>query len=132
MVKGFISGSWDLLHAGHILALKEAREKCDYLVVAINVDPRTDRKWKRKPIETLEERKIRLSGCKYVDEIVWYYTEEECLDMLFKLNIDVRFLGGDYKDKQFPGCQLPIKHIFLNREHNYSSTNLIKRIQSQI
>ena len=90
MIKGITSGAMDLLHAGHVLMLKECKENCDYLIVALHVDPSIERSWKNKPIETLEERKIRLEGCKYVDEIVVYNTEEDLRNLLIKIKPDVR------------------------------------------
>ena len=130
MIKGITSGAMDLLHAGHVLMLKECKENCDYLIVALHVDPSIERSWKNKPIETLEERKIRLEGCKYVDEIITYETEEDYRNLLIKIKPDVRFIGIDHKDKPFTGDDLPIKIHFNSRNHNYSSTNLRERIKN--
>lgn len=128
MIKGFVSGSFDLLHAGHILMFKEIKKNCNYLIVGLNVDPTRDRPEKNKPVESIEERIIRLEGCKYVDEIIPYYSETECLNIIENKKPDVRFLGEDYKDKKFPGDDMPIEFIFIPRRHNYSSSNLRKRI----
>ncbi len=130
MKKGFTCGSFDLLHAGHILMLKEIRQQCDHLVVGLQSDPTIDRPDKSKPIETLEERMIRLDGCKYVDEVIVYNTEKELYELLKNINPDVRFIGTDWEGKSFTGDDLPIKVIFNSRGHNYSSTNLRKRIQN--
>jgi len=131
MIKGYISGSWDLLHAGHVLAFKEAKEHCNYLVVGFNVDPTKERPWKMKSIETFEERMIRLEGCKYVDKILPYYSEDESLKQIVDNDIDIRFLGDDYKDKDFPGSDMPIKFYFIDRSHGYSSSNLKQRIKNE-
>ena len=128
MIKGFTCGAMDLLHAGHLLMLKECRGQCDYLIVGLQTDPTLDRPEKGKPIETIEERLMRLEGCKYVDEIIIYDTEANLSKLLKKLQPDVRFVGADHKDKPFTGDDLPIKIIFNTREHNYSSSNLRKRI----
>lgn len=130
MIKGFTAGAMDLLHAGHVLMLKEAKEQCDYLIVALHTDPSIERTWKNKPIESLEERKIRLEGCKYVDEIVVYNTEAELVDLLIKMNPDVRFLGEEKKGQKVTGDELPIKIIYNSRKHNYSSSNLRERIKN--
>ncbi len=128
MKKGFTCGTFDLLHAGHMLMLKEIRGGCEYLIVGLQSDPTIDRPEKNKPVETLEERMIRLEGCKYVDEVIVYNTEKELYELLKNLNPDVRFIGADWKGKSFTGDDLPINVIFNSREHNYSSTNLRKRI----
>ena len=130
-VIGFTCGAMDLLHAGHVLMLKDCKNKCDYLVVGLQTDPNIDRKEKHKPIETIEERKIRLNGCRYVDKIIIYETELDLYKLLKKLKPDIRFLGEDHKGKPFTGDDLPIKVKFNNRKHNYSSSNLLERIQKQ-
>jgi len=128
MIKGFTCGAFDLLHAGHILMFKEIREQCDFLIVGLQVDPSIDRLEKRKPIETIEERMIRLQGCKYVDQVILYKTEADLYKLLKKLKLDVRFIGEDWKGKHFTGDDLYIKVVFNTRNHNYSSSNLRKRI----
>ncbi len=122
---GFTCGIFDLLHAGHILMLKECREQCDFLIVGLQINPRPG---KSQPIETLEERMIRLEGCKYVDKIITYDTEEDLYKLLQELKPDLRFLGVDHQGKPFTGDDLPIKVIFNSRDHSYSSTDLRSRI----
>jgi len=130
MIKGFTCGTMDLLHAGHILMLKECKEQCDYLIVGLQTDPTLDRPEKNKPIETIEERKIRLEGCKYVDEIIIYDTEADLYQLLQKLKPDKRFVGADYKNKHFTGDDLPIHIVYNSRNHNFSSSNLRTRIEN--
>lgn len=133
MIKGFTAGAFDLLHPGHILMLKEIREQCDYLIVGLHTDPTIDRPEKNKPIETIKERMIRLEGCKYVDEIILYDTEEDLYNLLKKLKPDIRFMGADWKNKKnYSRDKLPeMKVIYNSRDHGYSSTNLRKRILEQ-
>jgi glycerol-3-phosphate cytidylyltransferase len=130
MIKGFTAGSMDLLHAGHVLMLKECREQCDYLIVGLHTDPTIDRLEKNKPIETLEERMIRLQGCKYVDKIITYDTEEDLYNLLKELKPDVRFMGIDWKSKPNYSRDLlrDIKVIYNSRNHSFSSSSLRKRI----
>jgi glycerol-3-phosphate cytidylyltransferase len=128
-VIGFTCGALDLLHAGHVLMLEECKNKCDYLIVGLQTDPSIDRKEKNKPIETVEERTIRLNGCKYVDEVIVYETELDLYNLLKGLKPNVRFVGEDHKDKPFTGDDLEIRVIFNSRNHNYSSSNLLKRIR---
>ncbi|MDP2788677.1 MAG: adenylyltransferase/cytidyltransferase family protein [bacterium] len=135
IVRGFTCGAMDLLHAGHVLMLKECRSQCDYLIVGLQKDPSETPleyrgKKKNKPIETLEERKIRLEGCKYVDEIITYSTEEDLYKLLQKLKPDVRFVGADWKGKHYTGYDLPIRMVFNTRDHNFSTSSLRERIKN--
>ena len=129
-IRGFTCGAMDLCHAGHHLMFEECKQSCDYLIVGLQVDPSIDRYGKNKPIMSLEERMIILSGIKYVDEVVVYGREVDLYNLLEKndLKIDVRFLGEDWKNKEYTGCDLPIKCIFNSRNHNYSITELRRRI----
>lgn len=132
MIKGFTCGAMDLLHAGHLLMLKEIRAQCDYLIVGLEIDPSIDRLDKKKPIETVEERRIRLEGCKYVDEIVTYTDEVDLYNILKKLKPDVRFMGADWKDKpNYSRDKLSgMKVIYNSRNHKFSSTSLRERIKN--
>jgi glycerol-3-phosphate cytidylyltransferase len=125
---GFTCGAFDLLHAGHIMMFKEAKEQCDWLVVGLQVDPSLDRESKNKPIQTLEERKTQVEAVKFIDEVVVYETEAHLLELLRKLSPDVRIIGADHKGKKFTGWELPIEIYFNSRNHNFSTSELRKRI----
>ena len=126
---GFTCSCFDLLHAGHILMLKDAKKQCDYLIVGLQTDPTLDRpNEKNKPIQTLKERKIQLEAVKYIDKIIIYSTERDLYNLLLKLKPDIRILGDDYKNKKFTGHDLNIKIYYHSRNHNYSSTNLKKAL----
>ena len=130
---GFNCSSFDLFHAGHVTMLKEERRYCDYLIVALQTDPTVDRpKEKNKPIQSVYERFVQISACKYVDEVLIYTTEDDLLNMLKTQHIDIRFLGDEYKTKEFTGKQWCLDngielHYHL-REHPYSSSRLRKRV----
>jgi glycerol-3-phosphate cytidylyltransferase len=132
---GFTCSAFDLLHAGHVLMLKEARQHCEYLIVGLQTDPSLDRPEKNKPVQSLVERKIQLEGCRYVDEVVVYQTEKELEELLTVLPINVRFLGADYRDRDFTGRQVceqrGIEIYYNSRDHGYSSSGLRKRIVEQ-
>jgi glycerol-3-phosphate cytidylyltransferase len=134
-VIGFTCSAFDLLHAGHILMLQEAKSVCDYLIVGLQTDPSIDRSTKRSPVQTLEERKIQLEAVKYVDRIVVYSTEEDLMYLLREMPIDVRIVGEDYVGKDFTGkqyCEEKGIDIYYNsRKHDYSTTNLIARIKEK-
>lgn len=130
---GITFSTFDLLHAGHILMLEEASSQCDYLVVGLQSDPTVDRPEKNKPIQSLYERYLQLKGCRWVDEIIPYTTEEEVRLILESRKFDVRIIGEDYKDKDFTGkdiCEQRSIRIYYNsRQHHLSSSELRKRIK---
>jgi len=124
---GFTCGAFDLLHAGHVEMLTEAKRVCDWLIVGLQMDPSIDRKTKNKPIQTLEERDIQLRAVKYVDEVVIYETEEDLFNLLVYLKPDVRILGVDHKGKEFTGHELDTELYFNSRDHKWSTSELRER-----
>ena len=126
---GFTCSCFDLFHAGHIMMLKEAKSICDYLIVGLQTDPTIDRPEKNKPIQSVVERFIQLESCKYVDEVVVYATEKDLLDILYTYPIDIRFVGEEYKDKDFTGKDLDHIEMYYNsRRHSFSTTELRQRV----
>lgn len=132
---GFTCSAFDLLHAGHIAMLKEAKSQCDYLICGLQVDPSIDRLDKNSPIQSVVERYIQLSAVKYVDEIIPYYFEKDLTEILKSYTIDVRILGEEYKDMEFTGRELcdrlGIQLYFNKRNHDFSSSELRKRIHER-
>ena len=126
--QGFTCGAFDLLHAGHIVMLEEAKSNCDYLIVGLQTDPSIDRENKNKPVQTVYERYVQLNAVKYVDEIIPYDTEQSLLDLLQSQKIDIRFIGEDYRDMEFTGMDLPIEVFYTSRQHSFSSSSLRKLI----
>ena len=129
---GFTCSTFDLLHAGHILMLKESAEVCDFLIVGLQTDPTIDRPLtKNTPIQTLEERKIQLEAVRYIDDIHVYDTEDSLIELLKLVKPDIRILGSDYEGKPFTGDFLNIPIYFHERKHDYSTTNLRKMIYNR-
>ncbi|MDA8897585.1 adenylyltransferase/cytidyltransferase family protein [bacterium] len=132
---GFTCSTFDLLHAGHVTMLEEAKHHCDYLIVGLQNDPTEDRPEKNRPIQSIVERQIQLAAIKYVDEIVIYNTEQDLTDLLLTLPINVRILGDEYKTKEFTGKNIAkdrgCKIIYNGRDHSFSSTSLRKRVQAE-
>ena len=130
---GFTCGTFDLLHAGHVLMLEEAKQYCDHLIVGLQVDPTIDRPQKNSPIQSIFERQVQLKGCRFVDSIVTYNTEADLLDILQALTIDVRFVGEEYSNKDFTGKEYCLKNniaiVYKQRKHRFSSSELRNRIQ---
>ena len=130
---GFTCSCFDLLHAGHILMLEDAKNQCDYLIVGLQTDPTIDRPdTKNKPIQSLEERLIQLQAVRYVDEIRIYSTESDLRDMLCEIWPNVRILGSDYITKDnFTGCSYDIPIHYHERNHSYSSSKLRKKLREE-
>jgi glycerol-3-phosphate cytidylyltransferase len=132
MKVGITFSAFDLLHAGHIKMLEEAKEQCDYLIAGLQTDPTIDRPEKNRPTQSVVERYIQLKGCKYVDEIIPYATEQDLEDILRSFKIDVRIVGDEYKDKNFTGrsyCEEKGIALFFNiRDHRFSSSSLRKEV----
>ena len=130
---GFTCSAFDLLHAGHIIMLKDCKSVCDYLIVGIQSNPNLDRDYKNQPVQSLTERILQIDAVKYVDEIFIYHTEKDLHKWLNDNihNIDIRILGSDWKNKNYTGYELDIPIYFHERNHNYSSTELIERIKNK-
>lgn len=130
---GIVFSSFDLLHAGHIAMLAEAKNHCDYLIAGLQTDPTIDRpQSKNRPVQSIVERQIQLAATRYVDEIVVYQTEKDLEDLLLILPVDVRILGVEYRDKDFTGREICTKRgielVFNSRDHSFSSSILRRRV----
>jgi glycerol-3-phosphate cytidylyltransferase len=135
MKVGFTASTFDLLHAGHVQMLREAKDQCDYLICGLQVDPSVDRAEKNAPIQTVVERYTQLKAVSYVDEIIPYGTEQDLEDILTMYNIHVRILGEEYRDKDFTGKDIcrrrDIDLHFNKRDHRFSSSDLRKRVSER-
>lgn len=129
---GFTCSAFDLLHAGHVAMLREAKDHCDYLICGLQVDPTLDRPTKNKPVQTVVERHAQLAAVRYVDEVIPYVTEADLEDILAMYPINVRILGEEYRDKDFTGRDIckkrGIELYFNRREHRFSTTDLRNRV----
>ena len=130
-IRGITAGPFDLLHAGHVSMLQEAKTVCDHLTVALQIDPSIDRPDKNKPIQNIIERQLQLKAIKWVDDVIVYNRERELRDLFVVLPIDVRIIGEEYKDKEFTAkdiCEKRDIQIYYNsRQHNFSSSELRSR-----
>ena len=131
-IVGLTCSTFDLLHSGHVMMLREAKTQCDYLIVGLQTDPSIDRPEKNKPVQTIVERYVQLAAVKYVDEIVVYQTEQDLQDILEMFPIDIRILGEEYRDKDFTGREIckkrGIQLHFNKRDHRFSTSGLRKRV----
>jgi glycerol-3-phosphate cytidylyltransferase len=131
-VVGITFSTFDLLHAGHIAMLRDAKEQCDYLICGLQVDPSKDRTEKNSPVQTLVERWTQVQAVRYIDEIIPYQDEKDVEDILNLFNIDVRIIGEEYKDMNFTGrttcTQRGISIYYNKRDHRFSSSGLRERV----
>jgi glycerol-3-phosphate cytidylyltransferase len=132
MKVGITFSTFDLFHAGHVKMLEEAKSRCDYLIVGLQLDPSIDRPKKNKPTQSIIERYVQLRGCKYIDEIIPYVSESDLIDVLSSFKIDLRIIGEEYIDKVFTGKNYCVNNgieIYYNkREHRFSSSALRKQV----
>lgn len=129
---GIVFSTWDLLHAGHILMLAEAKTKCDYLICGLQTDPTIDRPdTKNAPVQSIVERYVQLSAVKFVDEIIVYSTEKDLEDLMMFLPVNIRIVGEEYSTKDFTGKNIcldrGIEIYYNSRKHRFSSSELRKR-----
>ena len=133
MKVGITFSTFDLLHAGHVKMLEEAKRQCDFLIVGLQLDPSLNRPEKNSPSQTIIERYIQLKGCKHIDEIIPYVSEQDLEDILRSFKIDVRIIGEEYKDKIFTGKYYCIENgieIYYNkRDHRFSSSGLRRQVK---
>jgi len=130
---GITFSTFDMLHAGHVAMLAEAKNHCDYLIAGLQTDPTIDRPdTKNQPVQSVVERQIQLAACRYVDEVVVYQTEQDLVDLLLILPLDVRILGVEYENKDFTGKKecwdREIELVYNGRDHSFSSSSLRKRV----
>jgi glycerol-3-phosphate cytidylyltransferase len=130
---GITFSTFDMLHAGHIAMLSEAKNYCDYLICGLQTDPTIDRPdTKNRPVQSIVERQIQLAACRYVDEVVVYQTEQDLVDLLLILPLNVRILGVEYEGQRFSGDEAcydrGIAIVFNGRDHSFSSSSLRKRV----
>jgi glycerol-3-phosphate cytidylyltransferase len=129
---GITFSAFDLLHTGHIKMLEEAKSKCDYLIVGLQLDPSFERSDKNTPTQSIVERYVQVKSCKYIDEVVPYVTEQDLIDILSSFNINLRIIGYEYKEKDFTGKDYCLEKgidIYYNkREHRFSSSALRKQV----
>ena len=130
---GITFSAFDLLHAGHVMMLKDAKRQCDFLIVGLQVDPSIERPQKNKPIQSVVERYIQLEGCQYVDKIIPYVMESDLEDILLSYEIDVRIIGEEYQFDSFTGRKIckenDIELYYNKRKHRFSSSDLRKIIK---
>ena len=131
-ITGFIASSFDIYHPGYALMLKECKDNCDYLVVALHDNPKSANLDKNSPIMSLHERFLVLKSIRYIDEVAPYKSESDLVNLLHFYKPDIRFLGSDYKSlenrKKISGYFICKNIYYVDRFHDYSSSAIRKKI----
>ena len=145
MLKGITFSAWDLLHPGHLFFLQGCKEYLDsisddnQLIVGLHVNPAIERNYKNVPIQSVYERFTQLDHCCWIDNIIPYETERDLVNMLHTIKPYYYFLGSDYRNSLgeanvshavLDACQDRINIKFIDRFHDYSSSNLRERIKN--
>jgi glycerol-3-phosphate cytidylyltransferase len=125
---GVIAGNFDVIHPGYIKMFKECKTYCKQLIILLHIDPSIERPEKLKPILTKQERTEILTSIKFINGIAYYTYEKELVDLIYRLNPDIRFLGDDYRGKTYTGFELDVPVHYLNRDHGWSTTKFKKLI----
>lgn len=124
---GFYPLVADVIHAGHMIALEEAKKYCDKLIVGLHCNPVY-----KQPIQTIYERYMQLRAIKFIDEIIPYQNIDDVRNVILSLDFDVYFLGEDHYGKNWECYEvvemLNKEIIYLSRRHPYSSTYVKERI----
>ncbi|HBV39018.1 MAG TPA: bifunctional heptose 7-phosphate kinase/heptose 1-phosphate adenyltransferase [Erwinia sp.] len=129
------NGCFDILHAGHVSYLANARKLGDRLIVAVNSDASTKRlKGESRPVNPLENRMIVLGALEAVDWVV-AFEEDTPQRVIADILPDLLVKGGDYKPEEIAGS----KEVWanggevrvLNFEDGISTSNIIKAIQAK-
>ena len=132
---GFIASSFDIIHPGYVLMLKECKDHCNYLVAALHSNPEWEREDKNIPIMSLHERFLLLKSIRYIDEIAPYNDEDELINLLKFYRPDIRFLGSDYDTPEMKAKitgRLLCKDIhYISRFHDYSSSAIRRAIYEE-
>jgi len=131
-IVGVIAGNFDVIHPGYIYMFDECKKHCDILLLLLHDDPSIERPEKIKPILDLNDRNMILSSLKQIDRIITYQIESDLYDILKTEQIDIRFLGDDYKNKSFTGDDLNIPIHYLDRSHDWSTTKFKKMIAESV
>lgn len=128
---GFTNGCFDIMHAGHVTLLNDARAQCDRLVVGVNSDASVKRlKGESRPVNAEDDRALLLAAIRSVDAVV-IFGEDTPLELLSALKPDVLMKGADYTKATVVGAELVESYggriVLLALKDGYSTTGIIKK-----
>ncbi len=131
---GFTNGCFDLLHAGHLYSLRQAKSYCDFLVIGVNEDASVQElKGPNRPVQPESHRADLIATLDFVD-LAFTFGEKEVEDSIQIIKPDIIFKGVDYKVKHTPGKEFVEAYggecIYLEFKDNCSTTSTIEKINS--
>jgi D-beta-D-heptose 7-phosphate kinase/D-beta-D-heptose 1-phosphate adenosyltransferase len=126
-----VNGTFDILHRGHIEMLNYAKRQGNYLLVAIDTDRRvSELKGLSRPINNQEDRKFHLENLMAVNEVQFFDSKEQLIDIMKSYKPDIYVKGSDWRGKSVEAANYCEQVIFYSRVGDYSTTNTILRISS--
>lgn len=129
----FTNGCFDILHAGHVRYLKQAKTMGDYLIVGLNADEAVSRlKGQERPINGQEDRAEVLSALSSVDFVV-VFEEDTAVDIVDKIKPDIYVKGGDYTLDTLPEATVVQRNggqiIFVEVVEGRSTSRVVEKIK---
>jgi D-beta-D-heptose 7-phosphate kinase/D-beta-D-heptose 1-phosphate adenosyltransferase len=130
------NGCFDIIHAGHVTYLEQARRLGDRLIVAVNDDASVKRlKGKERPVNVLERRMAVLAGLESVDWVV-SFSEDTPENVICAIKPDILVKGGDYKPEEIAGSSCVRdaggEVVVLDFVEGCSTSKMIETIRDQI
>ena len=120
------NGTYDVIHTGHIALLNYAKSLGDYLLVALDTDERIKKsKGITRPVNNEQIRGVVMENFKAVDEVVFFNSDEELIDIIKRYNPDIRVIGSDWKDKPIVGKEFCREIAFFDRVNDESTTRTL-------
>ena len=134
---GYTAGVYDMFHVGHLNLIMNAKAYCDHLIVAVSTDEVVQKNKNKTPIIKYEDRARIVEAIRYVDEVVPQTDYSDKLSAAKKYNIDVMFVGDDWKGtEKWDRIERQLKEIGVDLiyrpyTHSISSTMLREKILNQ-
>lgn len=137
MKVGFIQGTFDMFHIGHLNLIKKAKKQCDYLIVTVNTDSFVNEMKNKTPIIPENERLEIIKAIKYVDE-AYLIENRNKLEAYKKYKFNTIFLGDDYKGSTFYTEvekeleKFGVNIVYFDYTKTTSSTKIRKMIEERL
>ncbi len=133
---GYTTGIFDLFHIGHLNIIKEAKKKCDFLIVAVSNDKLAKKLKNKKPVIPFKERYLIIKSLKYVDKVVEEKVDDKILAKK-KYKFNIIFKGDDWKNSEkWKDLKKRLKkldtEVFFIKYTKGTSSTLIKNVCKKI
>ena len=132
-VIGFTAGTFDMFHIGHLNLLKNAKSRCDYLIVGVNSDQLVEEYKNKKAVIPLEERMEIIRSIRYVDEVMRIDSLDKAVSWNQK-HYDLLFIGDDWKGNprwmqtEIQMAEYGVKVVYLPHTEGTNSTLLREKL----